>query len=130
MSTYNSIGEWTRALEPINPNYNCLAYAVDAGTVKGHYNTYWWEWPWGEKAHYGQVNAYMFDKGYRISNTVVRADVMSYDKNSLNIEHFAKSHAEGSVAKWGSLEVMLSPNWDPYVGKSDGYGRLQERYIK
>ncbi|GAA0123414.1 hypothetical protein UT300018_27320 [Clostridium faecium] len=72
----------------------------------------------------------MFDKGYRISNTVVRADVMSYDKNSLNIEHFAKSHAEGSVAKWGSLEVMLSPNWDPYVGKSDGYGRLQERYIK
>lgn len=97
-STYSYLG-------PVNPNYNCLAYAMGYSS---------WEWPWGASNPQPYlVDSYMVMHGKR-KVTVATGNIISYGSSS-QITHFSKAVAFQTVeAKWGELELFTHYLRSPY----------------
>ncbi len=88
--------------------YNCMAYAI------GVTNSWQWDWQ-GNMPTLAEVTFAMQKRNFVQTKDLKSATVIVYGKNNL-VTHFAKNinGGTGSIAKWGTNELMSSNSINPY----------------
>ena len=121
---YYAPGGWTYNA-PVNPSYNCLAYALGFTSV--------WIWPdWaGTYVSEAEMDIEMVNWGKLRTTNAVEAQIVAYGYAG-DIRHAAKvtTPTTRTIAKWGRIERFSHP-WSPYrISPTEplAYGGIRRYY--